>query len=101
MEKNTKLDKIPLDCWDCPFAWYDQMVDDYKCALRYCRYEKEMKEREEKKGMFDECKMLTELPKNADFSNPPNINIFKNIDEGQRKLKEYLSTFKEREENEE
>lgn len=58
-------------------------------------------EREEKKGMFDECKMLTELPKNADFSNPPNINIFENIDEGQRKLKEYLSTFKVREEKEE
>ena len=48
MEEVTKLDKIPLDCWDCPFSWYDQMVDDYKCALRYCRYEKEMKEREEK-----------------------------------------------------
>lgn len=46
---------------------------------------------------FGECKMLTELPKNADFSNPPNINIFENIDEGQRKLKEYLSTFKVRE----
>ena len=59
--------------------------------------EKQPEEIEKKKGMFDDCKILTELPKNVDFSNPTNINIFENIDEGQKKVKEYLSTFKVRE----